>query len=235
MTTATLTEADVRVRDAVMRQLDWDPEMDASAVGVAARNGTVTLSGFIDTYAGKLAAERAAKRVHGYDGPWPTTSTSAFASSGTDISMIAQDAAQALQLHSMIPENVQAVVHNGHLTLTGRVEWLYQQESAERVVRHIRGVRGVSNHITVAPNATSRDVSRRIVRALHQNADLDARHITVTVSGDTATLTGAVGTWLQRDEAERAAANAPGIAHVDNQIAVQSFTDAKMDDWDEMC
>ena len=81
MTTATLTEADVRVRDAVMRQLDWDPEVDAAAVGAAAKSGTVTLSGFIDTYSGKLAAERAAKRVRG-DEPSPTTSTFAFASSG---------------------------------------------------------------------------------------------------------------------------------------------------------
>jgi osmotically-inducible protein OsmY len=233
VTTATLTEADVRVRDAVMRQLDWDPEMDASAVGVAARNGTVTLSGFIDTYAGKLAAERAAKRVHGVRAVANDIDVRLrFERTDPDI---AEDAARALQLHSMIPETVQAVVHNGHLTLTGRVEWLYQQESAERAVRHIRGVRQVSNHITVAPNAASHDVRRRIVRALHQHADVDARHITVTVSGDTATLTGAVGTWLQRDEAERAAANAPGIAHVDNRIAVQSFTDAKMDDWDEMC
>jgi osmotically-inducible protein OsmY len=91
------------------------------------------------------------------------------------------------------------------------------------------------NHITIAPRAVVRDVHRRIVKALHQNADVDARHITVTVSGDTATLTGTVGTWLQRDSAERAAANAPGIAHVDDRITVQSFHDSKMDDWDDIC
>ncbi len=233
MTTATLTEADVRVRDGVMRQLDWDPEVDASAIGVAAKAGTVTLSGFIDTYSGKLAAERAAKRVH------------AVRAVANDIEVrlrlertdadIAQGAARALELRSMIPETVQAVVHNGHVTLSGNVEWLYQKESAERAVRHIRGVRGVWNHITVAPKAVVRDVRRRIVQALHQNADVDARHITVTVSGNMATLTGTVGTWLQRDSAERAAANAPGIAHVDNRILVQSFYDSKMDDWDDIC
>jgi osmotically-inducible protein OsmY len=87
----------------------------------------------------------------------------------------------------------------------------------------------------VAPRAAVRDVRHRIVKALHQNADVDARHVTVSVSGDTATLTGTVGTWLQRDSAERAAANAPGIAHVDNRIVVQSFHDAKMDDLDEIC
>jgi osmotically-inducible protein OsmY len=134
----------------------------------------------------------------------------------------------------MIPEGVQAVVHNGHVMLTGQVEWFYQKESAERAVRYIRGVRDVVNRVIIAPRAAVRDVHRRIVKALHQNADVDARHITVTVSGDTATLSGTVGTWLQRDSAERAAANAPGIAYVDNRITLQSLHDSKMDDWDDI-
>jgi osmotically-inducible protein OsmY len=180
--TATLTDADVRVRDAVVRQLDWDPAVDASAVGVAARNGTVTLTGFIDSYSGKLAAERAAKRVHGVRA----------VANDVDVRLrldrtdpdIAQDAAHALGLRSTIPDGIQAVVHNGHVTLTGNVDWLFQKQSAENAVRHIRGVRSVLNHISVAPRAAVRDVRHRIVKALHQNADVDARHITVTVSGD---------------------------------------------------
>lgn len=233
MTTATLTEADIRVRDAVMRQLEWDPEVDSSAVGVVATHGTVTLTGYIDTYAGKLAAERAAKRIHGVRAVANDIEVR-LRLDRTDAD-IAQDATRALELQSVIPETVQAVVHNAHVTLTGTVEWLYQKESAERAVRHIRGLRGVLSYINLAPKAVPRDVSRRIVKALHQNADVDARHITVTVSGNTATLTGTVGTWLQRDSAERAAANAPGIAQVDNRIAVQSFHDSKFDAWDEMC
>ena len=232
MTTATLTDADVRVRDAVMRQLDWDPEVDASAVGVAAKNGTVTLTGFVDSYSGKLAAERAAKRVHGVRAVANDVEVR-LRLERTDPD-IAQDAARALELRSTIPD-VQAVVHNGQVTLTGKVDWLFQKQSAEDAVRHIRGVRSVLNHISVAPRAAVHEVRHRIVKALHQHADVDARHITVTVSGDTATLTGTVGTWLQRDSAERAAANAPGIAQVDNRIIVQSFHDSKMDDWDEIC
>jgi osmotically-inducible protein OsmY len=233
VTTATLTEADVRVRDAVMKQLDWDPEVDASAVGAAAKHGTVTLSGFVDTYSGKLAAERAAKRVHGVRAVANDIDVR-LRLERTDAD-IAQDATRALELRSTIPEAVQAAVHHGHVTLTGNVEWLYQKEGAEKAVRHVPGVRGVMNYIIVAPRAAVRDVRLRIVKALHQNADVDARHITVTVSGDTATLTGTVGTWLQRESAERAASNAPGIAHVDNRIVVQSFDDAKIDDWDESC
>jgi osmotically-inducible protein OsmY len=199
MTTATLTEADVRVRDAVMRHLDWDPEVDASAVGVAAKRGTVTLSGFIDTYSGKLAAERAAKQVHGVRAVANDIEVR-LRLDRTDAD-IAQDATRALELRNAVPETVQAVVRSGHVTLTGSVEWLYQKEIAEKAVRHIRAVRGVFNHITVAPKAAVGDVRLRIVKALHRNADLDARDITVAVSGNTATLTGSVGTWMQRDSA----------------------------------
>ena len=207
--------------------------MDGSAVGVAARSGTVTLTGFIDTYSAKLAAERAAKRVHGVRAVANDIQVR-LRLERTDAD-IAQDAARALELRNTIPEGVQAVVHNGHVTLTGKVDWLFQKESAETAVQHIRGVRGVLNHITVAPRAPARDVHRRIVKALHQDADVDGRHITVTVSDNTATLTGTVGTWLQRDCAERAAANAPGIVHVANRIVVQSFDDSKLDDWDDIC
>jgi len=216
-----------------MRQLEWDPEVDAGAVGVVARHATVTLTGFIDTYSGKLAAERAAKRVHGVRAVANEIQVR-LRLDRVDADL-AQDAARALVLRNVIPDSVQAVVHNGHITLTGKVDWLYQKESAENAVRHIRGVRGVMNHITVVPTAAALDVRHRIVRALHQDADVDARHITVTVSGTTATLTGTVGTWLQRESAERAAASAPGIAHVNNQIVVQSFHDSKVDEWDDMC
>ncbi len=233
MTPATLTETDARIRDAVTRQLTGDPDVDASAVGVAAQHGTVTLSGFIDTYAGKLAAERAAKRVHGVRAVANEIAVR-LRLERTDAD-IAQDAARALELRSVIPETVQATVHHGHVTLTGNVDWLYQKETAEAAIRHIRGVRGLVNHISVAPQSAVRDVRHRIIRALHHNADRDARHITVTVSGNTATLTGRVGTWLQCELAERAARSAPGIAHVDNRIIVELLPDSTIDEADGVC
>jgi osmotically-inducible protein OsmY len=111
-------------------------------------------------------------------------------------------------------------VHNAHVTSTGKLQWLFQKREAEKAARHIRGVRDVRNHIDVAPAAMERDVRHRIAQALHRNANVDAHQITVTVLGNTAILTGEVGTWLQRESAERAAADAPGIAHVDNRITV---------------
>jgi osmotically-inducible protein OsmY len=233
VTTATLTETDIRVRDAVRRQLDWDPEVDASAVGVTARQGAVTLTGFIDTYAGKLAAERVAKGVHGVRAVANDIDVR-LRLERTDAD-IAQDVVRALQLRSSVPESVQAAVHNGHVTLTGKTTWLYQKAGAAAAVKHIRGVRGIVNYIALDAGSEARDVGHRITAALHRTADVDARHIIVTVTGDTATLSGAVGTWLQRDCAERAAMAAPGIAHVDNQIQVQSLSDFKATDLDEEC
>jgi osmotically-inducible protein OsmY len=218
MSTASLTDHDVRVRDAVVRQLEWDPEVDAGAIGVSAKGGTVTLTGYIDTYSGKLAAERAAKRVRGVRAVANDIAVRLrLERTDTDI---AADVTRALQLHSALPDGVQAAVHSGHVTLTGAVDWPYQKREALKAVRHIRGVHGVMDYITVAPRAAERDVRHRIVAALHRNANIDARHITVTIEGDKAILTGTVGTWLQRESAERAAADAPGIAQVENRMVV---------------
>jgi osmotically-inducible protein OsmY len=219
MSTASLTDTDVRVRNAVLRQLEWDPELDASAIGVAAKGGTVTLTGFIGSYSEKLAAERAAKRVRGVRAVANDIEVR-LKLDRTD-SDIAADVVRVLELRSTIPDSVQAAVHSGHVTLTGKVNWLFQKRDAEKALRHIRGLRGVVNHITVAPRAVERDVRHRIVEALHRNANIDAHHIVVTISGGKAILTGSVGTWLQRESAERAAADAPGIAQVENRIVVE--------------
>jgi VCBS repeat-containing protein len=232
VTTLNLTNADLTVRDAVMRQLEWDPKVNASEIGVAANAGAVTLTGYIDTYAGKLAAERAAKRVHGVRAVANDIDVR-LALERTDVD-IAHDAVRALELRSTVPESVQAAVHHGHITLTGKVSWLFQKDDAEKAVRHLRGVRSVRNHITVAPRAAVGDVRRRIVKALHECADVDARHITATVAGDTVILTGTVATWLKRDSAERAAASAPGIGRVDNRITVEPPFRFESDDLDEL-
>jgi osmotically-inducible protein OsmY len=233
MSTASLTHKDVRVRDAVMRQLQWDPQVDASAIGVAAKNGSVTLTGYIDSYSGKLAAERAAKRVVGVRAVANDIDVR-LKLDRTDAD-IAADAARGLELRSTIPRGVQATVHNGHVTLTGHVNWLFQKQGAEKAVRHIRGVRSVLNHITVATQPVVRDVKRHIVKTLHQNADVDARHISVKVSGNEVTLTGTVGSWLQRDAAERAAEDAEGVARVENRLVVEPAFDYDSEPTDDIC
>jgi osmotically-inducible protein OsmY len=217
--TTTLTDADVQLRNAVVQQLEWDPAVDAGAIGVSARDGTVTLTGFIDTYAAKLAAERAAKRIRGVRGVANDIEVR-LRIERTDPD-IAGDVVQALRLRSTVPDTVQATVRHGFVTLTGPVTWLFQKEHAEKVARRIRGVRHVSSRITVTPLGGERDVRHRIVEALHRSANVDARRITVDVVGEKAILGGFVGTWLQRDCVERAAADAPGITAVENHIVVQ--------------
>jgi osmotically-inducible protein OsmY len=233
MTTESITHIDVRLRNSVVRQLDWDPEVDASAIGVAAKDGVVTLTGFIDSYAGKLAAERVAKRVRGVRAV-ANDITVRLRVERTDAD-IAHDAAQTLKLIPALADKVQAAVHSGHITLTGTVEWLYQRQQAENVVRPIHGVVGIFNHITVTPKTGQRDVQRRIVRALHRNADIDAQHITVTVDDDVVILRGTVGSWMQRDAVERAAGSAPGIRSVDNQIVVVPAEPHEFEPPDEIC
>ena len=234
MTTASLTGTDVRLREAIIRQLDWDPDVDDSAIGVSAKDGVVTLTGFIDSYAGKLAAERAVKHVRGVRAV-ANDIVVRLKVDRTDAD-IAADAARALKLRPGIPESVQATVHNGRVTLTGRVEWLLQKEHAEDAVRHVRGIHGVLNHIDVSPKTTQRDVRRRIVQALHRNADIDARHITVAVNDDAVTLSGAVASWSQREAAERAAGSAQGIRRVENQIIVEPLEPYEFDEpTDDIC
>lgn len=229
MSTATVTDKDLRLRDGVVQQLEWDPAVDASRIGVTARNGAVTLTGSINSYAGKLAAERAAKRVSGVRAVANDLEVT-LAAGRTDAD-IAADAATMLKLHNEVPDSVQAAVHHGHVILTGTVDWHYQRMQAEKVVRHIRGVRQVTDRIALVPRAAGRDLHRRITHALYRNATLDAKHIEVTVTGSVAHLRGTATSWLQRDAAERAAYDAPGITMVDNQIVV----DPPNDDNCEIC
>jgi osmotically-inducible protein OsmY len=233
MTTAALTGADVRLRDSVVRELDWDSEVDDSAIGVAAKDGVVTLTGFIDSYAAKLAAERVVKRVRGVR----AVANDIIVRLKADVTDtdIAAAAALALKVRPGIPSSVQATVHNGHVTLTGHVEWLHQKEQAEVAIRHTTGVRSVVNQIGVAPKPVQRDVCRRIMQSLHRNADLDARHIDVVVADDVVTLTGTVSSWSQYEAAERGAGSAPGIRLVTNQIRVVPHEPHEFEPPDEIC
>ena len=233
MTTATLSTTDLRLRDLVMQQLGWDSQVNASGIGVAARDGVVTLSGYIDSYAGKLAAERAVKRVRGVRAVANSLHvTLRQARTDTDI---ATDAARAIDTHLILPPTVQVVVHDGHVVLTGTVRTLFQRVVAEKALRYVRGIKGLVNRLVVVPAPSADDVRPRIVRALHHDADIDARGLNVVVSGSTVTLTGTVRSWHERDSAERAAMHAPGITHVDNLIAVESPEDDEARAPDELC
>ena len=216
--TLTLTTQEQRLRDNILHQLEWDPQVDASGVGVTVKDGIATLSGYVDTYAAKLGCERCARKVYGVQGVANELQV-ALAEERTDPDL-AHDAVIALKNRVDVPPGLEVTVRNGMITLGGMVPWMYQKQSAERAVQYLKGVRGVINNIKIKPTVTPHDVQHRIVEALHHYADVDARRIHVDADGRTVTLTGNVRSWSERKEAERAAWTAPGVAEVRNFIGI---------------
>jgi osmotically-inducible protein OsmY len=214
----TMTSVDESVRDAVMRQLAWEPDIDASMIGVSVQAGVVTLSGYVETYAAKLSAERAVRKLYGVKAIANELEVR-LAQERIDPE-IARDAIDALKSHINVPEGLHVTVRDGFVTLAGTVEWMFQKADAERAVKYLRGVRGVFNQIELRPRISPKDVQKRITEALHRSADVDARRIQVETIGSRVLLTGNVRSWHEKDQAARAAWAAPGVVSVDNRISV---------------
>jgi len=219
MTTATLTHTDQEIQADVMAELRWDPSVPGNEIGVVVKDGVVTLTGTVDTYMKKWRAEEVAHHVNGVLAVANEIQVRSIGER-TD-SDIAAAAVHALSWNSTIPQGkVHVTVDKGWVTLKGEVEWQFQRQEAERAVRRLFGVKGVSNLIMVKPAATPSDLKKKIQDALVRNAQLDAAGITVEVEGSKAILRGKVRSWAEREEAERVAWLAPGITSVDNQISI---------------
>ena len=219
MTTATLTHTDQEIQADVMAEFRWDPSVPATEIGVVVKDGVVTLTGTVDTYMKKWRAEEVAHRVNGVIAVANEIQVRSIGER-TD-SDIAAAAVHALTWNSTIPQGkVHVTVDKGWITLKGDVEWQYQRQEAERAVRRLLGVKGVSNLITVKPAASPSDLKRKIQDALVRNAQIDADGITVEVEGSKTILKGKVRSWAEREEAERVAWLAPGITSVDNRISL---------------
>jgi osmotically-inducible protein OsmY len=211
---------DKALQEAVIEELEWDPEVDSAHIGVVAKNGAVTLTGYVSNYAEKWAAVKAAERVAGVIAVADELEVRLPNSSQRDDSAIAQSIAQALRSHISVPDSVDAEVRHGFVTLRGEVDWGYQLEAAERVARNTLGVKGVANLITVKPKVKPEQIEQRIANAIKRMANLDANQITVTTSNGTVHLSGRVHSWYEKRLAEQEAKSAPGVSKVDNQIAV---------------
>jgi osmotically-inducible protein OsmY len=219
MATATFTHTDEEIRDDVLAELKWDPQVQANDIGVAVKDGVVTLTGWVDTYLKKWRAEEDAQRVAGVKAVANDIEVK-LATERTDAD-IAAAAVRALEWDANTPAGkISVVVSKGWVTLKGEVEWQFQRQEAESVVRRLWGVKGVSNLIAVKPQATPTELKKKIERALMRSAEVDAKSITVEVQGSKAILKGKVRSWAEKHEAEQAAWLAPGITSVENKIEI---------------
>ncbi len=219
--TTTVTKTDSALQRAVQDELKWDPSVNAAEIGVAAKNGIVTLSGYVDSYFEKRAAERAAVRVSGVKAIDVKIEVRLPGSSQRTNADIAQAAVNALRWDISVPDNrIKAEVENGWVTLQGEVDWHYQRGAAEHAVENLTGVKGVTNLITVKPIVTPSEVKTKIENSFERQAELDARNIKVNVRGGEVTLSGTVRSWNERKEAEQVAWSTTGISEVVNNIKV---------------
>src|SRR5580698_3509156 len=214
-------KTDSELRDDVISELQWDPQItDPNAIGVAVQDGAVTLTGNVPTYADRLAAARAAERVYGVKAVANDLEVK-LSGAPRDDSDIARAIAHVLEWDVQVPGGkVHAQVSDGWVALEGEVEYEYQRHEVERMVRNVRGVVGVTDLITVKPPVSPVKVQAVIEDAFKREAEIDARHIKVEVSDHTAELYGHVHSLHEAAAARAAAAAAAGVATVESHLLV---------------
>jgi osmotically-inducible protein OsmY len=212
------------IRRKVIAELDWDPSIDASAVGVAVKDGVVTLSGSIASYWQKKEAERVTKRVAGVKAVAEDLTIKLPGAAARSDADIAQSVVTGLRFNVAVPhDRIQVMVENGWVTLEGEAEWQYQKSVAESAVKYLLGVKGVTNSISIKPRVSAADVKAKIESAFARRAQLNAKQITVESSDNKVILRGSVHSWDEKDQAEQAAWGAPGVTKVENDVIVSPF------------
>jgi osmotically-inducible protein OsmY len=206
----------------VQDELKWEPSLDEAGIGVSVHDGVVTLNGHAMSYSERSAAEKAAKRVFGVHAVANDLVVKLPSSKERDDTDIAEAALHALRWHTSIPEEqVKVVVSNGWVTVDGEVEWFYQKQAAYDAMRHLTGVKGVSNNINIKPRVNAVQVKDKIEQALRRSAEVDAKQITVDVRDSKVILRGTVRSWAEREDAESAAWAAPGVSDLESHVKVE--------------
>jgi osmotically-inducible protein OsmY len=214
--------SDLTLRQEVLDELEWEPSVDAAHIGVAAEKGVVTLTGHVSSYAEKVAAEKAVRRVKGVNAIAEEIEIRYPGAKQTADDQIAKRALDILAWQTFVPrDRVKVKVQDGWVTLSGEVEWYYQKSDAEESVRKLSGIMGVTNFITLKPRVEAGDVKKRIETALKRNAEVEANNIRVSVTGGKVTLEGKVDAWNEREMVERTVWAAPGVTAIDDRIVVR--------------
>jgi osmotically-inducible protein OsmY len=214
-------KTDAQLKADVADELTWEPAVNATNIGVMVKEGVVTLTGHLDSFAEKHAVEHAVRRVAGVRGIALELDVKLSSEHQRSDSEIAGAAAEAIRLNSLLPAGkIQVEVENGWVTLTGQVDWGYQLASAEQCIRPLSGVRGLFNEITVTPRVNGEDIAARITAALTRQATREAKHIGIEVEGGVVTLSGKVHSMAEHDAAIGVAFSAPGVSHVVDRLRV---------------